>query len=159
MFGECIKFDLKIDCPQKWDSMNGDDKIRHCGMCKKNIHNLEEFDEEEAHAIIADGNNCVRMEPNHRGYIKTSSGFSKSLLLMGLAIGCGDSSNENKNTVNPDKTQIENSMETKGSQVESEQKETNEVNETKTRPHIVGRVAPKKDKNKPNDEKGKSGSP
>ena len=38
---------------------------------------------------VAMRQSCVTMQVNQRGEIKTASGFSKSLLLMGLAIGAG----------------------------------------------------------------------
>ena len=141
-----MKFQLTIDCPQKWDSMTGDEQIRHCGMCKKNIHNLEEFREEEAQAIIEEGTNCVRMEANHRGQIKTRSGFSKSLLLMGLAMGCGNSSEQNTNSTNSGNTQVEKPIESNQSPP-TKADQSNDAKE-ESRPHFVGKVAPKKDEKK-----------
>ncbi|MAA78170.1 MAG: hypothetical protein CL916_02840 [Deltaproteobacteria bacterium] len=145
-----MKFTLTIDCPQKWDSMKGDDQIRHCGMCKKNIHNLEEYREEEAHSIIEEGTNCVRMEANHRGQIKTISGFSKSLLLMGLAMGCGDTSQKKTNSTNPDNSQVEKPLEINVGEVNPLHKveETGEVQKEEKKPHFVGKVAPKKGEKK-----------
>ena len=151
-----MKFKLTIDCPQKWGSMSGDEKIRHCGMCKKDIHNLEEYSEEEAHDIIAEGTNCVRMEANHHGQIKTISGFSKSLLLMGLAMGCGDASDKKASTTEPNQTQVEKPMQIKIGEVEeggeplnsgtgSNNKDAVEQEKDKGRPHKVGRVRPKKE--------------
>lgn len=151
-----MKFKLTIDCPQKWSSMSGDEKIRHCGMCKKDIHNLEEYSEEEAQAIIAEGTNCVRMEANHRGQIKTISGFSKSLLLMSLAMGCGDAADTK--TTESNSTQVEEPRPILIGEVEegeplnpgmdSNTKSIEEKEVDKGRPHKVGRVRPKKEEQK-----------
>ena len=87
-----VKF--RFRCPQKWDSMSGDDQTRHCSMCDKHVYKLNDRSEEEAAAIIASRTSCVSMTVNHRGEIKTASGFSKGLLLMGLALGCGSDTKE-----------------------------------------------------------------
>ena len=160
-----MKCSLMIDCPQKWTSMSGDDQIRHCGMCDQNIHNLEEFGEEEARAIIAEGTNCVRMNVNGQGQIKTISGFSKSLLFMGLAMGCGDSSDRKVEPIHENQSQVEKPIEnvrndTKDKGVLNEEENTNsndsEGEKGLERPHFVGKVAPKKDIKKESPKKKES---
>ena len=159
-----MKFKLTIDCLQKWSSMTGGDKIRHCGMCKKNIHNLEEFSEEEAQDIIVEGDNCVRMEVNQRGQIKTNSGFSKSLFLMGLAMGCVESSEKNTNPSNPDQSQIERieigevavEQDRPNQGTDSNTKGTETQEKDESRPHFVGKVKPKKEEKKEAPQKGDS---
>jgi hypothetical protein len=84
-----MKVDLQFNCPKNWDSMEGNDQARHCSNCDKKVHNLSELSLEEANGLISNGDSCVTMRVNQRGEIRTASGFSKSLLLMGLAIGCG----------------------------------------------------------------------
>jgi len=93
-----MKVDLRFNCPKSWDSMEGNDQNRHCSRCDKKVHNVAELSLDVAHGLIGTGNSCVTMRVNQRGEIKTASGFSKSLLLMGLAIGCGDPTIEVKKT-------------------------------------------------------------
>ena len=89
-----MNVDFRFRCPKKWDSMSGDEQTRHCSMCDKNVYKLNDRSEAEAAAIIASGNSCVSMTVNHKGEIKTASGFSKGLLLMGLALGCASDTKE-----------------------------------------------------------------
>ena len=93
-----MKVDLKFNCPKKWNEMEGGDQVRHCSFCQKDVHNISKLTETEAEVLIGSDNSCVTMTVNSRGEIRTVSGFSKSLLWMGLAFGCGGDVETNKTT-------------------------------------------------------------
>jgi|AGTN01.2.fsa_nt_gi hypothetical protein len=43
---------IAAPCPLSWDSMVGDDKVRHCGGCSKNVYNLSAMTEKEAESFL-----------------------------------------------------------------------------------------------------------
>lgn len=47
---------LAAPCPAKWDDMEGDDKVRHCGLCALNVYNLQAMTEAEAQDFISSKN-------------------------------------------------------------------------------------------------------
>jgi hypothetical protein len=49
-------------CSADWSKMTGDERVRHCGDCKKNVYNLSEMSREEAETLIIakEGKLCVR---------------------------------------------------------------------------------------------------
>ena len=85
-----MKAELRFNCPKKWDDMDGDDSTRHCTLCDQTVHNVSEMSIQDAQALIATGTSCTSIRVNERGQIKTKAGFSSGLLLMSLAVGCGD---------------------------------------------------------------------
>ena len=61
-------------CTASWDAMIGDDRVRHCGECKKNVYNLSNMTRPEAEMLIAgrNGELCVRYYQRTDGTIITS---------------------------------------------------------------------------------------
>lgn len=62
-------------CTASWDLMQGDDRVRHCGSCNKNVFNLSAMAEEEAADLLAgnaDGHLCVRFYRRSDGTVLTS---------------------------------------------------------------------------------------
>ena len=49
-------------CSASWDAMTGDDRVRACGDCQKNVYNLSDLTRDEAEALIREkeGRLCVR---------------------------------------------------------------------------------------------------
>jgi hypothetical protein len=43
-------------CPADWAQMTGDDRVRACGSCQKNVYNLSELTRDEAEALIREKN-------------------------------------------------------------------------------------------------------
>ncbi|HTB75184.1 MAG TPA: hypothetical protein VK762_18170 [Polyangiaceae bacterium] len=39
-------------CPARWEDMIGDDRVRFCGQCTKNVYNLSAVPREEAEALL-----------------------------------------------------------------------------------------------------------
>src|SRR4051812_14874094 len=49
-------------CSVEWSAMTGDDRVRACGQCNKDVFNLSSMTRDEAEALIVSrsGNLCVR---------------------------------------------------------------------------------------------------
>jgi hypothetical protein len=49
-------------CAADWNQMIGDERVRHCGACDKNVYNLSAMTRDEAEALIVarEGRLCVR---------------------------------------------------------------------------------------------------
>ena len=49
-------------CSAEWAAMTGDERVRHCADCKKNVYNISELTRDEAEALIVEkeGRLCVR---------------------------------------------------------------------------------------------------
>jgi len=60
-------------CAADWGKMAGDDRVRHCGDCKKNVFNLSDMTRAEAEALIVEkqGKLCVRYFQRADGTILT----------------------------------------------------------------------------------------
>lgn len=50
-------------CSANWNEMSGDERVRHCGLCKLNVYNISSMSKEDAESLIREkeGNLCVRM--------------------------------------------------------------------------------------------------
>jgi hypothetical protein len=49
-------------CTADWNTMTGDERVRHCGSCKKDVFNLSSMRRDEAEALIREKNGdlCAR---------------------------------------------------------------------------------------------------
>ena len=58
-------------CTADWNQMTGDDRVRHCGQCQKNVYNLSGMLRDEAEALLRERNGdlCVRYYRRHDGTI------------------------------------------------------------------------------------------
>jgi hypothetical protein len=58
-------------CTADWNQMTGDERIRHCGSCNKNVYNLSNMTRDEAEALIVakEGRLCVRYYQRKDGTI------------------------------------------------------------------------------------------
>jgi len=61
-------------CNASWDAMTGDDQVRFCGQCQKNVYNLSAMPREEAEQLIREreGSICVRLYRRADGTVLTS---------------------------------------------------------------------------------------
>lgn len=50
-------------CPASWDRMEGDERVRFCGQCRKHVYNLAGMPPDEAAAVVREheGNLCARL--------------------------------------------------------------------------------------------------
>lgn len=60
-------------CTVPWESMSGDDRIRFCGDCKKNVYNLSNLSQIEASNLLItnEGTVCIRMLKRADGTVVT----------------------------------------------------------------------------------------
>lgn len=61
-------------CNASWDAMDGDDRVRFCGDCKKNVYNLSAMTRDEAEALITEreGKICARFYRRKDGTVLTT---------------------------------------------------------------------------------------
>lgn len=61
-------------CPESWEAMRGDDRVRHCDRCDLDVFNLSGMTRDEAQALL-DGRmgarTCVRLFKRHDGTVIT----------------------------------------------------------------------------------------
>lgn len=65
--------DIKSLCSESWNEMQGNEQIRFCSHCAKDVHNLSEMTRKEARKIVAQSNGeiCVRYVRRPDGRIQT----------------------------------------------------------------------------------------
>lgn len=61
--------DIPKPCQVPWDTMTGDDQIRFCGMCKKNVYNISEMGTFEAETFLQENLGSVCF-----GFIRRADG-------------------------------------------------------------------------------------
>ncbi|HJQ69534.1 MAG TPA: hypothetical protein VKA70_11200 [Blastocatellia bacterium] len=66
---------IPVTCPTDWEGMAGDDRVRYCAECKKNVYNISKMTRREAEALIATNRNgfCARIVRNPDGAILTQT--------------------------------------------------------------------------------------
>ncbi len=68
--------DMRIASPCKasWDAMKGEDHVRFCGACEKNVFNLSALTREAANRLLADHGDavCVRLYRREDGTVLTA---------------------------------------------------------------------------------------
>lgn len=60
-------------CPAKWSEMEGDERVRFCSICQKNVYSVANMTREEAEQAVmqAGGRLCMRMYRRPDGTILT----------------------------------------------------------------------------------------
>jgi hypothetical protein len=78
MTREDLFADLAVPNPctaQTWEEMQGNDKKRHCSLCKRNVYDLSAMTRSEGERLLAQpGDLCVRFCQREDGAILTSDG-------------------------------------------------------------------------------------
>ena len=81
-------------CPAPWDAMKGDQRVRFCESCQKNVYNLSAMTTAEAETLLGkvEGRLCVRFYRRTDGTVLTSdcpvgAGDSLSQAPAALAVG------------------------------------------------------------------------
>lgn len=66
---------IAAPCPVTWESMQGDERVRHCSGCSKNVFNLSDMSDVELEQfLLANGaNQCVRLFRRTDGKIMTDN--------------------------------------------------------------------------------------
>lgn len=64
---------LSFECPVLWSSMTGDERIRHCGQCDKNVYNVSEMNRAEAVEFLrnATEETCIQFYRRSDGSVMT----------------------------------------------------------------------------------------
>ena len=67
--------DIPEPCQVPWDTMSGDERIRYCGMCKKNVYNISEMSTSEAENFLQEnlGSVCFGFTRRADGTITTDT--------------------------------------------------------------------------------------
>jgi hypothetical protein len=62
---------IATPCNADWDEMVGDERVRFCGSCEKNVYNLSQMTRDEAEALVREkeGRMCVRFYQRKDGTI------------------------------------------------------------------------------------------
>ena len=62
-------------CSVDWNTMAGDERIRHCNQCNLSVYNLSAMTEREVHQLVADhkGHLCVRFYSRQDGTVLTQN--------------------------------------------------------------------------------------
>jgi hypothetical protein len=65
---------IAAPCSAEWANMTGDERVRHCNSCSKNVYNLSGMTRDEAETLLVEkeGQLCVRYYRRHDGTILTS---------------------------------------------------------------------------------------
>jgi hypothetical protein len=65
---------IATPCSADWDEMAGDDRVRFCGKCEKNVYNLSAMTREAGEALVREkeGRMCVRMYQRADGTVLTA---------------------------------------------------------------------------------------
>ena len=67
---------IKTPCRESWDGMTGDDRMRFCARCSKNVYDLSAMTQDEAETFLAthldDEDACVRLYRRPDGRVLTS---------------------------------------------------------------------------------------
>ncbi len=68
------RISIASPCPANWQDMVGDDRVRFCGSCTKNVYNISELTSEEAEKLLSthEGNVCVRLFRRRDGSVITA---------------------------------------------------------------------------------------
>jgi len=81
-------------CTVSWDSMKGDDRVRHCGDCRLNVYNLSAMRRKEAESLLrrTEGRLCVRFYRRADGTVLTAdcpvglAAVRRRLRILGSAV-------------------------------------------------------------------------
>lgn len=75
MSNKLDQIQIPVPCASDWEEMTGNDRIRYCAECKKNVYNLSKMTRREAEALIATkrGGLCARIVRNPDGTIHTET--------------------------------------------------------------------------------------
>jgi hypothetical protein len=65
---------IATPCNADWDDMAGDERVRFCGLCEKNVYNLSAMSRADAEALVRarEGRMCIRMYQRSDGTVLTS---------------------------------------------------------------------------------------
>src|SRR4029079_2809418 len=73
------RVEIETPCEIPWDSLRGDDRIRHCGHCRQNVYNIEAMGRREALALIEQREQrvCLRVFRRPDGTVVTADCWAR----------------------------------------------------------------------------------
>jgi hypothetical protein len=72
------RIEIPTPCSVPWDSMYGDQRVRHCGSCRKNVYNVAELTRAQALELIASREPvCLRIYRRPDGTVVTNDCWSR----------------------------------------------------------------------------------
>jgi hypothetical protein len=79
------KLKVASPCRESWSDMTGDDQVRHCTRCDKDVFNLSEMNAADAEALLARHGTapCVRFFRRADGTVKTKDCPDRRPLIAG----------------------------------------------------------------------------
>lgn len=68
-----LQLQIASPCREKWESMTGDDRVRHCAKCQMNVFNIASMSEPEVRAMLeaTTGRVCGRIFRRADGTVLT----------------------------------------------------------------------------------------
>jgi hypothetical protein len=92
--GQLEALRIASPCKASWAEMVGDERVRYCGLCAKNVYNFSAMTRAEAAALVRErtGELCVRMYKREDGTVMTSDcpvGAKKKRVRRLLVLGAG----------------------------------------------------------------------
>lgn len=68
-----IEIRIASPCAEKWESMQGDERVRFCDRCRLNVFNVKALDEAQLHALFVktEGKLCGRVYQRRDGTVLT----------------------------------------------------------------------------------------
>ena len=70
-----LKITIENPCTESWEDMSGNERIRHCAQCDRNVFNIASLDAQEAVDLIrqTEGSICARVFRRPDGTVVTGS--------------------------------------------------------------------------------------
>jgi Carboxypeptidase regulatory-like domain len=91
MSGYTPKVAIKVakPCSESWEAMPGDARVRHCGGCNRDVHNLAAMTPAQIDALLAKPGPlpCMRMVRHQDGSLMTARVESQRSLLQRVSAG------------------------------------------------------------------------
>ena len=83
-------------CSAEWNDMQGDDRVRHCPKCDKDVYDLSALSREEADLLLAarEGKACIRLFQREDGTVLTQDcpiGVRRKRLALAGVLALGSS--------------------------------------------------------------------
>ncbi|MEQ1764418.1 MAG: carboxypeptidase-like regulatory domain-containing protein [Pyrinomonadaceae bacterium] len=68
------RIDVREPCTESWEEMTGNEEVRFCSHCSKNVYDLSSYTRQRAEKLVRDsnGNLCVRYRKDERGRVVTA---------------------------------------------------------------------------------------
>src|SRR5258708_7570880 len=68
-----LKVKIASPCRARWEDMGGDDRVRFCGHCQKNVYNVSTMSTPQANELLKakNGNLCARIYQRTDGTVLT----------------------------------------------------------------------------------------